>query len=440
MNNDNMPWLQYICLACGLVYDEEQGDPDSGLAPGTRFGDIPDDWECPLCGVTKSDFELLEKQEAPVSMGPAVFSHEPGILVVGAGVAGWSVVEAIRALDSVVSLTLVSACSADRYHKPELSVALSRGQAPADLVRESAVEAANRLGVRLLNETFVVGLSAARRELRTTRGTLPYTRLVLAQGAKPALPEELPAALCWRVNDLAGWSGLHRQLATGPQSIAIVGAGMVGCELAEDLAGSGHRVTLLDRNCYPLAGLIPAEAGLALQRSFNRLGIDYRPETRVVAVAGEPSGTRLITLGDGAELGAAQVIAATGLVTDHHLARQAGLAFNKGIEVDTLTLRTSDPDIYALGDCISFHGKPCRFIEPIANQARTIAHALLGLATTHYQHKTPVIRLKTRALPLVIHGLPIPAGHWEVRQRNGDNMTLEQRVDEKLIATLALGR
>ena len=50
-------WRQFICRACGLIYDEEMGDPDSGLAPGTRFEDIPEDWECPLCGVTKLDFE-----------------------------------------------------------------------------------------------------------------------------------------------------------------------------------------------------------------------------------------------------------------------------------------------------------------------------------------------------------------------------------------------
>ncbi len=55
----------YICRACGLIYDEEKGDPDSGIAPGTRFEDIPDDWECPLCGVTKTDFEPFEPFEGP---------------------------------------------------------------------------------------------------------------------------------------------------------------------------------------------------------------------------------------------------------------------------------------------------------------------------------------------------------------------------------------
>ena len=54
------PYRQFICHACGWIYDEAEGDADSGLAPGTRFEDIPDDWACPLCGVTKADFSPYE--------------------------------------------------------------------------------------------------------------------------------------------------------------------------------------------------------------------------------------------------------------------------------------------------------------------------------------------------------------------------------------------
>jgi rubredoxin len=52
---------KYVCDVCGWVYDPETGDPDSGIAPGTAFEDIPDDWECPECGVGKDDFSLVEE-------------------------------------------------------------------------------------------------------------------------------------------------------------------------------------------------------------------------------------------------------------------------------------------------------------------------------------------------------------------------------------------
>lgn len=54
-----MTYLKYTCTLCGFIYDEALGDPDSGLAPGTRFEDIPDNWSCPDCGVTKEMFELV---------------------------------------------------------------------------------------------------------------------------------------------------------------------------------------------------------------------------------------------------------------------------------------------------------------------------------------------------------------------------------------------
>ncbi|MFT4694089.1 MAG: rubredoxin [Francisella sp.] len=56
-----MEYRKYICIVCGWIYDEAEGCEEDGLAPGTKFEDIPDDWECPDCGVTKEDFELLEE-------------------------------------------------------------------------------------------------------------------------------------------------------------------------------------------------------------------------------------------------------------------------------------------------------------------------------------------------------------------------------------------
>ncbi len=53
-------YRRYQCTICGHIYDEREGDPEGGIAPGTRFEDIPDDWRCPECGTVKSDFELME--------------------------------------------------------------------------------------------------------------------------------------------------------------------------------------------------------------------------------------------------------------------------------------------------------------------------------------------------------------------------------------------
>ena len=437
--SEERPFQQYICRACGLIYDEAEGDPDSGLAPGTRFEDIPDDWECPLCGVTKADFEPFVPREPVDAVAADASPRRVGAVVVGAGLAGWAAVEALRALDRDLPITLVTACSGDRYHKPELSVALSRGQSADDLVRESGSEAARRLGVQLLPRTFVTGLSPQSRRLRTTRGTLSYTGLVLAMGARPALPAALPEAHCWRVNDLAGWSGLQRALADGPARVAVVGGGMVGCELAEDLARAGHRVSLLDRHAYPLAGLLPEAAGRRLLAAQRALGIAVRPNVAVAGVERNAAGERVVQLADGERLVVDQVVAATGLATEPRLARQAGLDFAGGICVDGRTLATSVPGIFALGDCIAIEGQPCRFIEPLARQAEALAHALLERDHPGYRHAAPVVRLKTRQLPITLSGRPDPAADWVTVSDDGERLEMEQRQGERVLATLSVG-
>jgi rubredoxin---NAD+ reductase len=440
MNTAAAPWKQFLCRACGFIYDEAKGDPDSGIAPGTRFDDIPDDWACPLCGVVKADFEPYEPAAA-VSCGQAaaVPSRDAGIVIVGAGIAGWSAAEALRALDPAVPITLVSACAGDRYHKPELSIALGRGLVPQTLVRETAAQAAARLGLRLLTDTFIVGLSPALHRLRTTRGTLRYTRLVLAQGARPALPAALPPGLCRRVNDLAGWSALQRALSGASRRVAIVGAGMVGCELAEDFARAGHAVTLIDVQAQPLAALLPPLAAHRLRVSLEAQGVRFAGSTQVAAVIVTADGGKRITTAAGSTIDVDEVVAATGLVTDGRIARAAGLAFERGIVVDPRTLQASAADVYALGDCISLDGAPCRFIEPVARQADVIAHAALGRPHAAYEHRHPVIRLKTKALSVVLHGQPCADGEWRVTDERPERLAMQQWRNGEVVATLEAG-
>ena len=423
-------WKQYICRACGLIYDEEAGDPDSGLAPGTRFEAIPDDWVCPLCGVTKDDFDPYERVVVTAAaVAGQRLPMQGGVVIVGAGLAGWSLAEALRAALPETPITLVSACAGDRYHKPELSLALGKGQTAADLVTETGAAAAGRLGLRLLANTQMVGLTPALHQLRTTRGQLRYSHLVLAQGASPMLPDSLPASLCWRVNHLQGWSGLQQRLQGGRREVLVIGAGMVGCELAEDLARSGHQVSLLDRQSWPLGQLLPELAGQRLRQSLEAQGVRYLGAVEVASLQ-QQGAQRLVTLQDGRQLLADEVVAATGLKVASRLVRSAGLAYDNGIVVDADTLQTSAADVFALGDCISIHGRPCRFIEPIARQAQAIARQIAGRDSSDAVHQQPVIRLKTRALPVILHGVPVAGRAWTVLEDREGLLRLQQAPED----------
>lgn len=404
------PWQQYICNACGYIYNEADGDPDSGLPAGTRFNDIPDDWACPLCGVTKADFapytppDLVALQaQALCAATPAVAGRQtPGVVIVGAGRAGWQLAETLRALDAALPITVVTACAGDVYDKPLLSVAVARQLEAQKLVRETGAAAAQRLNVRLLAHTHAIRICADTQQLRTTRGTLRYDQLVLAHGAQPALPPNLPAALCWRVNHLGAYLQLRAALGDTPKDVLIVGAGLVGSELANDLALGGHRITLLDVQAEPLARWHDAQAGAQVLQAWQDLPIRFVGGVCVASVE-KLQGRYRVTTECGQRFAADQVIAATGLQTPSRLAQGAGLAWQNGIAVAPDTLRTSDPHIHALGDCITVDGQASRYIEPIARQARTIAADICGCTPVPYENKAAMVRVKTTSLPLTLH-------------------------------------
>ena len=99
------------------------------------------------------------------------------------------------------------------------------------------------------------------------------------------------------------------------------------------------------------------------------------------------------------------MIAATGLRTPSRLAHSAGLAWDRGIVVDPDSMQSSQPAIYALGDCASVDGTVSRFIEPISRQVRTLVAALAGGAPQRYDSRPPVVRVKTSSCPLTLHGV-----------------------------------
>ena len=408
---------RFICRACGLVYDEAQGDADSGLAPGTRFEDIPDDWACPLCGVTKADFEPWDEQPVPQRAARPAWDgsttrsanasgrRRHGVVIVGGGTAAWALAEQLRGLDETIPITLVSACTADRYDKPRLSVAFKQGAAPAVLVRETATAAAERLGVRLLPLTTAVGVETAARRLRTTRGTLRYDDLVLAHGAQARLCPGLPEDLTWRINDLGAYSRMRQALAScstqGPARVAIVGAGLVGCELANDLALAGHPVVLIESGDRPLPMAAPAQSKSLLQ-AWEVLPIRFLGSARIAQARRTTNGGVALTLGTGQVEDADLLISAVGLATPTRLAEQAGLRWDNGIAVEAASLATGVPHVHALGDCISIDGRPQRFIEPIHRQARVVVARILGQPVPVYEPAMPPIRVKTSSYALTL--------------------------------------
>ena len=405
-------WELYICKACGLIYDESKGDEDSGLVAGTRFADIPEDWACPLCGVTKADFEPYVVEPIESLRRPVVATkvhpirRNAGAVIVGAGRAGWLMAQELRAQDAALPITLVTACNGDVYDKPLLAVALARGIAAEKLAREKGAAAALRLNIRLLANTEAISITASSRQLRTSRGTLRYQHLVLAHGAQARVLPQFPSALCWRINHLQTYAKFCKALGGSHKSVAVVGAGLIGCELANDLALAGHTVTLLDVAVRPLAAALQEEQSAQLLQAWGSLPLTFLGGVHVTHVrsveAQDPSGEKQITTDSGQTLTVDHIILAAGLQTPNQLALSAGLAWNNGIDVQAETLATNIAGIHALGDCIAIDGQVSRYIEPIGRQAKTIAASIVGGPPKPYTTSRALLRIKTTSLPFTV--------------------------------------
>ncbi len=440
------PYRQWICDACGYIYDEAKGDADGGLPPGTRYEDMPDDWQCPLCGLRKSDLRLLPDAPAVAASPPAApgsmavgrhggrrFGSAEHLVIVGAGIAGWSVAEAVRRRDPNLPILLVTACEGAVYAKPSLSTALAHGRAPTDLVEASAEQRAAELGIEALTRTRVIKIDPAKRRLITARGGITYARLVLALGARQRQLDMAgdAAAAVLRVNDLRSYRDLRQRLDGGRRHITLLGAGLIGCELADDLCAAGHRVSIVDPNQRPLAALLPADIAELLRARFDAKGVEWRLG-QTLACVDHADGALRATLADGSTFATDLVLSAAGLLPITEPAARAGIAVGHGIIADR-RLRTSLPDVYALGDCAEVEGRCFSYIEPIRRQAEAIAADMAG-EHAPFQPRPPLVRVKTPSLPISVCNGQIAAdadpANWRCVSDDADGARLEHTGNE----------
>lgn len=336
------------------------------------------------------------------------------IVIIGTGLAGYTLARELRKLDTVTPLVMITADDGGFYSKPMLSNALLRGKAPAELVSADAAKMAADINAVIKARTQVEAIDTAAHTVSANGETIAYSRLVLAVGARPIrLPLEGDgAADVLTVNNLDDYAQFHEKLH-GTKRVAVIGPGLIGCEFANDLAGAGHQVSIIGPDPHPLGRLLPGEAGNVVREALSGIGIQWHLGTVVSRVERDGEGYRLL-LADGSEVSADVVLSAIGLQADTRLAQQAGLTSNRGIVVDA-QLRASAPDVYALGDCAEVNGVVLPFVLPLMEQARTLAAVLAGREAAVNYPPMPVA-VKTPACPVVV--APPAAGtqgEWRVQ-------------------------
>lgn len=343
----------------------------------------------------------------------ATSSQPAPLVVVGSGLAAYTLIREWRKQDAQTPLTLVTADDGAGYSKPMLSNALGKGQSPDDLIQMPVDKVAEQYNAHILTNTRVTHIDPTTQTLQLDRGeALSWGRLVLAIGAHPIqAPLEGDAVdRVVSINNRLDFKAFHERLS-GCRKVVIMGAGLIGCEFANDLVSAGYDVDVVAPSESLLTGLVPVPIGQALQAELERLGVRFHLGPLVSRVDHHPENALNVSLTNGQQLQADVVLSAVGLRANVDLARAAGLEVNRGIRVDKY-LQTSNPNVYALGDCAEVEGQVLQYVMPLMNAARALAKTLAGEQTPVHWPAMP-ITVKTPACPVIAYP-PQGDGAWQI--------------------------
>lgn len=398
--------------------------------------------------------DSINSNDAPIAQ---LSNTQPlPVIIIGSGMAGYTLARELRKLTTSLPIVMVCQDSGDSYAKPTLSNAYAQNKLADSIANASAAKMAETLNLTLLNfhqvtdintdEQFIVVRSLVNEASQTT---LAYRDLVLATGAHSRLLPNLAVnhQTIFAVNHLDEYKSFQQRLNTlksqksAPVKVAIIGAGLIGCEFANDLIGQNTdnqtadiTVALFDKAAHPLSQQLPSEAGVMLQDALTQSGVTFYLGTDITSITTnvntniDTSDNATVTISfdkdkQSQTFEADIVLIAIGLVANTDLAASANIAIassqhinptithlprtvQQGIKVDAY-LATSAKHIYAIGDCANVMGSYMPYVMPLMNQAKALAKTLAdpNMAPTKVAYPAMPVAIKTPSLPLVV--LPV---------------------------------
>ncbi len=351
------------------------------------------------------------------------------LVIIGSGLAGYTVAREVRKLATAdqCRITLVSADAGDFYSKPMLSNAFHANKSPDALVNTPREQMSQQLAIEVLPFREVLKIDREQqsvhwRDGQGKDGVTAYDALVLAVGADPIrLPLEGDAAdAVLSVNHLRDYACFRAALDGLPpeqRKVVLIGAGLIGCEFANDLLGAGYAVSVFDPAPQPLGRLLPVQTAAYVRAQLAQAGADWHLGESIVAVNRGAQGL-VCTTSQGQQIEAGVVLSAVGLRAKTSLAQAAGLAIGRAVSVNR-HLQTSDDRIYALGDCAEVAGLYLPFVLPIMSAAKVLAANVVRQLSGANDWQTlnypamPVV-VKTPACPVVVAPpAPQAEGQWQ---------------------------
>lgn len=347
------------------------------------------------------------------------------VIVIGTGLAGYNLVKEFRKQDAETPVLMITADDGRNYSKPMLSTGFTKGKSASELAMADAGKMAEQLNVTIRTNTRVTSIDADAHTVFIGEEPVEYSKLVLAWGAEPvaARIEGDAGEHIFAINDLQDYANFRAEL-DGKKRVLVMGAGLIGCEYANDLSNGDYEVDVVAPCSQILPNLLPEQAAVAVQHGLEGLGVTFHLGPIVTRVTQSDSGL-IVELSNGEQVETDIVVSAIGLRPRLDLAVKAGLQVNQGICVGR-SLETSEKDIYALGDCAEVEGKVLLYVMPLMASARALAKTLAGQPTDVSYGAMPVM-IKTPVVPVVVSP-PAIEGVWDI-ESNGVNVKALCRDD-----------
>lgn len=334
------------------------------------------------------------------------------IVIIGSGFAAYQLVKTVRRMDAHIPIQVFTAEDGAEYNKPDLSHVFSKKQTAQDLVVKSGEVFAEEYNIELFANTMVEKVDVHTQQVTANGQTYPYAKLVFATGAKAFVPPMSGDAVKYvlTLNSLQEYRAAEAHIHRAKR-VLVIGGGLIGVEIAMDLANSGKNVIIVEPNERLLVNLIPEFIALPLEKQLKQQGVQLALESSVVSVNHSKNSLE-VSLSCGQIVETDAVISAAGLRANTNLAKDSAIAVNKGIIVDH-RLQTSTQNVFALGDCVEIQGRMVPYLQPIVLSANVLGKQLLGQEA---QLVLPpmMVKVKTPSYPIQLAGKVKNVDRWEV--------------------------
>ena len=326
------------------------------------------------------------------------------LVVIGNGMAPGRVLETLFDADpSLYDVTIFNAEPRVNYNRIMLSPVLAGEQSFDDIVIHGDGWYIDH-GVMLYKGHKIVEIDRSVRTVSSDKGEVAeYDKLLIATGSQPIIisvpGHTLPGVLTYR--DLDDVHAMLLAAKSGGRAV-VIGGGLLGLEAAAGLRNQGMEVTVLHLMPTLMERQLDPSAGYLLEKELAGRGIDIRTRANTKEIMGEKR-VEGVRLEDGTEIPADIVVMAVGIRPNAQLAKEAGLETGRGIIVSP-SMQTSDPDIYAVGECIEFEGRTYGLVAPLYEQAKVAGLALAGLTAAGFVHAETSTKLKVTGVNLFSAG------------------------------------